>query len=194
MRAVTARRVVDRRIARRRIAVRRAAIFAVALVAVIALGAVAGVARAVATAGPAAAAAAGYRGAAPIPGVPDPRRAWADWALDCQGCHRVDGGGSARTAPKIAGEVAKYLKVAGGREYLGRIPGVASSPLSDARLAELVNWMLFRFDRRDLPAGFRPYTAAEIGRLRARPLRLRAAAGRRELQRRIRRRARSGAR
>jgi cytochrome c553 len=160
--------------------------------AAIALGALLGVAHAVATASTAAAV--GYRGAGSMPGVPDPRRAWADWALDCQGCHRVDGGGSPRTAPAIAGEVAKYLQVAGGRAYLGRIPGIASSPLSDARLAELVNWMLFRFDRRDVPANFRPYTAAEIGRLRARPLRLQAAALRRELQRRIRARERSGAR
>ncbi len=129
-----------------------------------------------------------------MPGGPEPRRAWADWARDCQGCHRVDGGGSTRTAPPIAGEVAKYLQVAGGREYLGRIPGIASSPLSDARLAELVNWMLFRFDRQHVPASFRPYTAAEIGRLRAHPLRLQAATVRRELQRRIRRQAGSGAR
>jgi hypothetical protein len=42
--------------------------------------------------------------------------------------------------------------------------------------------------------GFQPYTAAEIGRLRAHPLRLQAAAVRRELQRRIRRQAGSGAR
>ncbi|MDE2293953.1 MAG: cytochrome C [Gammaproteobacteria bacterium] len=137
---------------------------------------------------------AAYVGTGPMPGVPDPRRAWADWALDCQGCHRVDGGGSRRTAPKIAGEVAKYLQVAGGREYLGHVPGIASSPLSDARLAELVNWMLFRFDRQHVPANFRPYTAAEIGRLRAHPLRLQAAAVRRQLLQRIRGHARSGTR
>ncbi|HUY83069.1 MAG TPA: cytochrome c [Steroidobacteraceae bacterium] len=128
-----------------------------------------------------------------LPGVPDPRRAWRDWALNCQGCHRADGEGSSRTAPKLAGAVAKYLGVAGGREYIGRIPGIASSPLTDARLAEVVNWMLWRFDGRDLPAHFQPFTAAEIGRLRLRPLRLRAAAVRRELQRRIRLRERSAA-
>ena len=168
----------------------------IAIVAAVAIGALLGAAQAVAAATPAtpATAAGGYRGTGPMPGVPDPRRAWADWALDCQGCHRVDGGGSARTAPKIAGEVAKYLQVAGGREYLGRVPGIASSPLADARLAELVNWMLFRFDRQDVPADFRPYTAAEIGRLRAHPLRLQAAAVRQELQRRIHRQRRSGGR
>ena len=52
--------------------------------------------------------------------------------------------------------------------------GVATSPLSDADLAEVVNWMLWRFDKEHLPASFQPYTAAEIAPLRARPLRLEA--------------------
>ena len=69
----------------------------------------------------------------------------------------------------------------GGREYLGRVPGVATSPLSNADLAELVNWMLWRFDRQNLPATFEPYTAAEIGRLRAQPLRLEASQMRSDL-------------
>jgi mono/diheme cytochrome c family protein len=107
-------------------------------------------------------------------GVENPQRAWQNWTLNCQGCHRLDGSGSDATAPGIAGTVAKFLRVPGGREYLVRVPGVATSPLSDADLAEVVNWMLWRFDKADLPAGFQPYTAAEIAPLRARPLRLEA--------------------
>ena len=60
--------------------------------------------------------------------------------------------------------MAKFLWVPGGREYLIRVPGVATSPLSDADLAEVMNWMLWRFDKEHLPANFRPFTAAEIGR------------------------------
>jgi len=129
-----------------------------------------------------------------LPGVADARRAWRDWALNCQGCHRQDGDGSPTTAPQLAGRVAKFLRVPGGREYLARIPGIASSPLSNARLSEVVNWMLWRFDRQDLPAHFTPYTAAQIGALRVRPLRLRMAAVRRDLLRDLRRRQRSAAR
>jgi mono/diheme cytochrome c family protein len=114
-------------------------------------------------------------------GVPDPQRAWQNWTLNCQGCHRVDGGGSDTTAPSIAGTVAKFLWVPGGREYLIRVPGVATSPLSDADLAEVMNWMLWRFDRTDLPARFEPFTAAEMGPLRARPLRLEASRMRSDL-------------
>jgi mono/diheme cytochrome c family protein len=107
-------------------------------------------------------------------GVENAQRAWQNWTLNCQGCHRFDGSGSDATAPGIAGTVAKFLRVPGGREYLIRVPGVATSPLSDEDLAEVVNWMLWRFDREHLPASFRPYTAAEIAPLRARPLRLEA--------------------
>jgi len=106
-------------------------------------------------------------------GVANLQRAWQNWTLNCQGCH-VDGMGSAATAPRLAGTVARFLRVAGGREYLGRVPGVATSPLSDADLAEVMNWMLWRFDKRHLPPAFRPFTAAEIGELRTQPLRLEA--------------------
>jgi cytochrome c553 len=106
------------------------------------------------------------------PGVENPQRAWQNWTLNCQGCHRSDGTGSSGTAPSLAGAVAKFLWAPGGREYLGRVPGVATSPLSNADLAEVVNWMLWRFDKEHMPPGFKPYTAAEIGQLRAQPLRL----------------------
>ncbi len=70
--------------------------------------------------------------------------------------------------------MARFLSVPGGREYLGRVPGVATSPLSNADLSEVMNWMLWRFDKEHLPANFQPYTAAEIGQLRVAPLRLEA--------------------
>ena len=116
-------------------------------------------------------------------GVANPQRAWQNWTLNCQGCHRQDGAGSAGTAPSLAGTVSRFLTVPGGREYLGRVPGVATSPLSDADLAEVMNWMFWRFDRDHLPAEFMPFTAAELGRLRTRPLRLEASQMRTDLLR-----------
>ena len=108
-------------------------------------------------------------------GVTNVQLAWQNWTLNCQGCHRLDGSGSDTTAPGLAGTVAKFLWVPGGREYLIRVPGVATSPLSDADLAEVMNWMLWRFDKEHLPSNFRPFTAAEMGPLRSHPLRLEAA-------------------
>ena len=107
-------------------------------------------------------------------GVQNPQRAWQNWTLNCQGCHRPDGTGSDGTAPSLAGTVSKFLTVPGGREYLGRVPGVATSPFSNADLAELMNWMFWRFDKEHMPADFVPFTAEELGRLRTQPLRLEA--------------------
>jgi hypothetical protein len=76
------------------------------------------------------------------------------------------------------------LSVPGGREYLGRVPGVATAPLSNADLSELMNWMLWRFDREHLPANYQPFTATEIGQLRSAPLRLEASQMRAELLKR----------
>jgi mono/diheme cytochrome c family protein len=119
-------------------------------------------------------AAAQARSAAAPAGVANPQRAWQNWTLNCQGCHRQDGTGSEGTAPSLAGTVAKFLTVPGGREYLGRVPGVATSALPSAELAEVMNWMFWRFDREHLPADFLPFSAEEIGRLRTQPLRLEA--------------------
>jgi hypothetical protein len=118
-------------------------------------------------------------------GVENPQRAWQDWTLNCQGCHRPDGHGSAGAAPDIAGSVARFLRVDGGREYLERVPGVATSPLSSRDLAEVLNWMLWRFDFADIPPNFQPYTAEEVDRLRTRPLRDEASQVRRELLKKI---------
>ena len=90
----------------------------------------------------------------------------------CQGCHRPDGTGDLTSTPPLAGEVAKFLAVPEGREFLGRVPGVASVNLSDERLAEVLNDTLYRFDAAHVPADFKPYTAAEIAVLRKAPLRL----------------------
>lgn len=115
------------------------------------------------------------------PGVANAQRAWQNWTLNCQGCHRPDGSGSAGTTPSLKGTTARFLAVPQGREYLNRVPGVATSPLSDADLAEVMNWMLWRFDEEHVPPGFSPFTAAEVGQLRRRPLRLEASQVRAQL-------------
>jgi hypothetical protein len=117
-------------------------------------------------------AAPGVADPAPTPGVPNPAQARIDYILKCQGCHRPDGSGNAVNTPPLNGEVARFLQVEGGREFLARVPGVSTTDLDPVRLAQLLNWTLYRFDPGHLPAGFEPYTASEIARLRRQPLRL----------------------
>jgi len=118
---------------------------------------------------------------AAIPGVSDAYQARTDYQLKCQGCHRPDGSGDDHSNPPMRGIVAKFLSVPGGREFIGRVPGVATVDLPDDRLANLVNWTIHRFDPAHVPQGFQPYTAEEIGRLRHSPLRLERAAMRARL-------------
>jgi len=94
-----------------------------------------------------------------------------DYMLNCMGCHLDDGRGYAlRGVPALSGYMGNFLKVPGGREFLVQVPGSAQSDLSDAELATLLNWMLHSFSPQQLPADFVAYSAAEVARLRHRPL------------------------
>lgn len=120
----------------------------------------------------AATAAASVVGDEGTPGVEKPGRARIDYMLKCQGCHGPNGTGNEVNTPPLNGEVARFLYVEGGREFLAQVPGVASVDLKDEQLAEVLNWTLYKFDRQNIPQGFKPYTAEEVGRLRGAPLRL----------------------
>ena len=85
-----------------------------------------------------------------------------DYTLHCQGCHLEDGRGSAPDVPALRDSLGKLAALPGGRDYITRVPGAASAPISDARLAEVLNWVMHAFNAATLPAGFSAYTAAEV--------------------------------
>ena len=97
-------------------------------------------------------------------------RAAVNFRLNCAGCHLPDGTGRAGLVPALAGSLGKLIAYPGGREYIARIPGVANSFMSDAELADVLNWALYQFDRQHVPAGLVPYTAEEVGRWRKQPM------------------------
>lgn len=111
----------------------------------------------------------------------DNPRAQQNWMLKCQGCHRADALTKPLNAPPLAGEISKLLSVPGGREYLARVPGVATVDLPSDEVAELLNWTIYRFDPEHIPIDFSPYTGNEIERLRKDPLRVEASAIRKRL-------------
>lgn len=89
-----------------------------------------------------------------------------DYILNCSGCHRMDGTGS-RTVPSLRA-MAELSGKPGARTYWAQVPGAAQAPLTDARLAALLNWLVKRFTGRTLEPA---YTEAEVKRLRASPSR-----------------------
>lgn len=103
------------------------------------------------------------------PDSPDALRqaARADYVLKCAGCHRVDGRGSTpHGIPDFRNSVGAFVHLPAGREYLIRVPGAAYSPLSNADLAAVLNWVLLTFSPAQLPTDFQPYTEAEVAAAR----------------------------
>jgi hypothetical protein len=92
-----------------------------------------------------------------------------DYMLQCRGCHLEDGSGAPGAVPSLQG-VGRFLATSRGREYLIRVPGSAQSPLSDAALAKLLDWIVQRFDPETAAAGFAHFEAEEVARWRRPPL------------------------
>lgn len=93
-----------------------------------------------------------------------------DYVLHCQGCHQAGGIGLTGAVPALKDSVAAIAALPGGREYLGRVPGVAQSQLDDRAVAALLNWMVVYFDAAHVPPDFRPFTPEELAPLRRQPL------------------------
>lgn len=88
------------------------------------------------------------------------------YTLNCWGCHKPHAEGIPGTVPRLADSMADFLQVPGGREYLVEVPGVAASSLSDAEIAQVLNWLLATFNKAETPPDFKPYTAAEVAKYR----------------------------
>jgi mono/diheme cytochrome c family protein len=102
----------------------------------------------------------------------------------CQGCHQPTGAGIPGVFPPLAGHVPEILAAKGGRAWLiqvllwgmsgeiaikgakynGVMPGYRQ--LSDADIAALLNHISTQWGNK-LPAGQRPFTAAEVQAQRA---------------------------
>ena len=97
----------------------------------------------------------------------DEARARLQYLQHCSGCHLVDGSGSpTKGIPSMRGMLGRFLQVPGGREFIVQVPGVMNSALRDAEIANLMNWLVPAVSAETVPAGFQPYTAQEIARLR----------------------------
>lgn len=102
--------------------------------------------------------------------VLEEQRAQFNYQVFCRGCHLPDASGIEGKVPRIKGYIGNFLKVEGGRQFLVRVPGAANAAIDDEQLAELMNWIIAEFAGVSLPDNFQPYTAAEVGKLRHRPL------------------------
>ena len=94
-------------------------------------------------------------------------RAQADYMIHCQGCHVPDGSGFPGKVPDLRASLPQLLARPGGRAFLVQVPGSAQSALSDARLAETLNWMVRTFGADAHSRDFAAFTEDEVSALRA---------------------------
>jgi len=85
-----------------------------------------------------------------------------DYLLYCRGCHLHNGEAVPDANVPSLHELAPLLKSAAGREYIVRVPGVSQTPMSDERLAGVLNWVVTEFNANALAEGFKRYSAAEV--------------------------------
>uniref|UniRef100_UPI003F4989FA c-type cytochrome n=1 Tax=Cupriavidus necator TaxID=106590 RepID=UPI003F4989FA len=92
------------------------------------------------------------------------QRGQASYMLHCSGCHLPDGSGKpAAGIPDIRITVPQLLRSPAGRAFLIQVPGTSGSDLTDAQIAELMNWMLPTLTAQRNAA---PYTTQEVTRYR----------------------------
>jgi mono/diheme cytochrome c family protein len=94
----------------------------------------------------------------------------SDYILHCGGCHGPGGVSNSRLVPNLKDLAGYYLDIPEGRDYLARLPNVAFSSLNDQRLAAVLNYVVTEIGGGTAPARAKPYTAAEVGKLRKQPL------------------------
>lgn len=92
-----------------------------------------------------------------------------NYQLQCMGCHTPDGSGEPGRVPSIKDTLVPFARSPAGRRFLIQVPGVSQSTLSDAELAELLNWMIQNLSI-SKPTDFTRFTEAEIAGLRRTPL------------------------
>ncbi|GBQ60709.1 hypothetical protein [Komagataeibacter swingsii] len=95
----------------------------------------------------------------------------AHYLVGCGGCHGITGVSASDVVPDLKEQAGYFLCSPKGREYMIHLPNVAFSPLSSADLADLMNYVAFGLGGKSVPAGARPYTAAEVAGLRQAPFR-----------------------
>src|SRR5258706_15678133 len=82
-----------------------------------------------------------------------------NYMLQCMGCHTPDGSGEPGRVPSIRETLVPLSRLAQGRQFLVQVPGAAQSTLSDAELAQLLNWMIQNLGTGSRPERFTRYTA-----------------------------------
>ncbi|WP_237153831.1 c-type cytochrome [Oryzibacter oryziterrae] len=94
-----------------------------------------------------------------------------NFILRCVGCHGMDGSGSEKGGiPDFRNYVGAFSRDEAGRTYVMHVPGVVNANLSNAEIAEVMNYLMKTFGGTSLPKDYHPFDTAEVDKLRAVPV------------------------
>ena len=95
----------------------------------------------------------------------------SDYVEHCSGCHGMQGNSAPAEIPVLRDRVGYFMCTREGRDYLIRLPNVAYSAITDNQeLADMMNFVVFGLGGNSAPQGAKPFTAAEVAKLRTRAL------------------------
>jgi hypothetical protein len=103
--------------------------------------------------------------------LPNLTPAQSDYVEHCSGCHGMQGNSAPAAIPVLRDRVGYFMCTREGRDYLIRLPNVAFSALDDNQeLADMMNFVVFGLGGASAPKGAKPFSAAEVARLRQQAL------------------------
>jgi hypothetical protein len=102
--------------------------------------------------------------------LPEFTSAQSDYIEHCGGCHGLAGDSAPAAIPVLRQRVGYFMCSEAGRDYLLQLPNVAFSPTDNAQLADLMNYVVFGLGGSSTPRGARPFTEADVARLRPHPM------------------------
>jgi hypothetical protein len=95
----------------------------------------------------------------------------SDYVEHCSGCHGMQGNSAPAEIPVLRDRVGYFMCTREGRDYLIRLPNVAYSAITDNQeLADMMNFVVFGLGGNSAPKNAKPFTAAEVAKLRTRAL------------------------
>ena len=101
------------------------------------------------------------------PALPRLTTPQSDYVEHCSGCHGMQGNSAPAEIPVLRERVGYFMCTPEGRDYLIRLPNVAYSAITDNQhLADMMNFVVFGLGGRSAPKTAKPFTAAEVARLR----------------------------
>ena len=109
----------------------------------------------------------GIGGAEAEPALPLLTTPQSDYVEHCSGCHGMQGNSAPAPIPVLRDRVGYFMCTREGRDYLIRLPNVAYSAIDDNQeLADMMNFVVFGLGGASAPRTAKPFTAAEVARLR----------------------------